>query len=80
VRHGTPMLSDEELCGRIRAYWLRVRGGASVSVAVAGGPDVLLPSGALTKSRRIVSNLVAGLPPGVGAWDVPSPHDTTRSR
>lgn len=64
-------LSDEELCARIRAYWRRVRGGEACSVEVTDGKPYTAPSGVHVTPRVIVSNIKAGLPPGISSRDVP---------
>ena len=63
-------LSDEEICARIRAYWLRVPGGEACAVELADGKPYTLPSGVNVTPRVIVSNLLGGLPPGCSSRDV----------
>jgi hypothetical protein len=62
--------SNEELCARIRAYWRRVRGGEACAVEVADGKPYTLANGTRVTPRVIVSNIKAGLPPGVSSLDV----------
>jgi hypothetical protein len=65
-------LSNEELCARIRGYWLRVRGGETAEVRPGGGEPAVTPDGRHIKTRPIVSNLVGGMPPGVRSDDIPT--------
>ena len=66
-------ISDEELCSRIRGYWLGVRGGHTVEASVAEGEVVATKGGHVRKTGRVVSNLGQnrGMPPGVHSFDVP---------
>lgn len=64
-------LSDEELCARIRGYWLRIRGGHTAEVRAGDGKPVELADGRRLATRAIVSNLAGGKPPGVRASDIP---------
>jgi hypothetical protein len=66
-------ISDEELCARIRGYWLGVPGGHTIEVSVADGETVTTTSGHVRKTGRVVSNLWKnrGMPPGVRSFDVP---------
>jgi len=66
-------ISDEELCSRVRGYWLGVPGGHTVEVSVAEGEAVTTKGGHVRKTGRVVSNLGQnrGMPPGVRSFDVP---------